>query len=78
MIRAQQEVAQFVNERSIIGMEDRKVIIYSGTNCSHCEAAKQYFYDNAIEYEEHNINEDKKAKNLFTPKRCYVSSIYHN
>ncbi len=43
-------------------MEDKKVIIYSGTNCSHCEAAKQYFYDNAIEYEEHNINEDKKAK----------------
>lgn len=49
-------------------MEDKKVIIYSGVNCSHCEAAKQYFYDNDIQYEEHNIGSDKKAKMFLLQK----------
>ena len=39
-----------------------KVIIYTASGCSHCHDAKEFFNENGIEFEEHNISEDKDAK----------------
>lgn len=40
----------------------KKVIIYSSNTCSHCTAAKEYFKEKGLEYEERNISTDPQAK----------------
>lgn len=37
----------------------KNVVIYSLTACSVCKAAKNYFKENNIKFEERNINKDK-------------------
>lgn len=39
-------------------MEDKKVTIYSTPTCHYCQAAKEFFKDNNIEYTEHDVAAD--------------------
>ena len=50
-------------------MENKQVIIYSGSGCSACAAAKDYFKKNGIEYIEFNVNEDSAAMTFLRQRR---------
>jgi glutaredoxin-like YruB-family protein len=39
-----------------------KVKIYTTPSCPYCEMAKDYFQENNVDYEEHNVAEDDKAR----------------
>jgi len=39
-----------------------KVTIYSTPTCVYCKMAKEFFRTNNIQYEEHNVAEDDKAR----------------
>ncbi len=38
-----------------------KVLIYTTPTCAYCKAAKEFFKENNIKYEEINVAEDKNA-----------------
>ena len=38
------------------------VIIYSTPTCVYCKMAKEFFKKNNIQYAEHNVAEDEKAR----------------
>lgn len=38
------------------------VIIYTTPTCAYCKMAKQFFLANKIQYQEHNVVEDEKAR----------------
>lgn len=40
----------------------KKVVIYSTPTCAYCMMAKEFFKKNNIEYTEHNVAEDDKAR----------------
>ncbi len=40
----------------------KKVTIYSTPTCFYCHAAKDFFAENNIAYEEHNVAADTKAR----------------
>jgi glutaredoxin-like YruB-family protein len=39
-----------------------KVIIYSTPSCVYCKKAKEYFAQNSVAYEEHDVASDTKAR----------------
>ena len=39
-----------------------QVIIYSTPTCVYCKMAKEFFKKNNIEYREHNVAEDERAR----------------
>jgi len=40
----------------------KKVIIYSTPSCQYCRMAKEFFVKNGVQYEEHNVASDEKAR----------------
>lgn len=38
------------------------VIIYSTPTCVYCKMAKEFFKKNSVQYTEHNVAEDEKAR----------------
>ncbi|OGF62807.1 NrdH-redoxin [Candidatus Giovannonibacteria bacterium RIFCSPHIGHO2_01_FULL_45_33] len=46
----------------------KKVAIYSTPWCVYCKMAKKYFADNKIEYTEHDVAEDIKARDEMVKK----------
>ncbi len=38
------------------------VTIYSTPTCVYCKMAKEFFKKNNVEYQEHNVAEDQKAR----------------
>ena len=40
----------------------KNVIIYSTPTCVYCRMAKEFFKKNNIQYQEHNVAEDEKAR----------------
>ncbi len=42
----------------------KNVTIYTSSTCSYCHAAKDYFKENNIPYEEKNISEDPEARKV--------------
>lgn len=38
------------------------VIIYSTPTCVYCKMAKEFFKKNNVQYQEHNVAEDEKAR----------------
>jgi len=40
----------------------KKVVIYSTPTCAYCAMAKEFFKKNNVEYTEHNVAEDDKAR----------------
>ena len=41
---------------------DNKVIIYSTPTCVYCRMAKDFFKKNNVEYVEHDVAQDEKAR----------------
>ena len=39
-----------------------KVTIYSTPTCVYCKMAKEFFRNNNVQYEEHNVAEDDRAR----------------
>jgi glutaredoxin 3 len=37
---------------------DKHVVIYSTPTCTYCNAAKQFFNEHSVAFEEHNVAED--------------------
>lgn len=50
-----------------------KVKIYSTPMCPFCKAAKQFFRDNNVEYEEINVAESDEARNEMIKKSDQMS-----
>lgn len=46
----------------------KKVTIYSTPWCVYCKMAKKYFTENKIEYTEHDVAEDEKARDEMVHK----------
>ncbi|OHA88442.1 MAG: NrdH-redoxin [Candidatus Zambryskibacteria bacterium RIFCSPHIGHO2_01_FULL_43_27] len=40
----------------------KKVVIYSTPSCVYCNAAKQFFAQNAIQFENYNVAEDLEKR----------------
>lgn len=40
----------------------KKIDIYTSESCSYCYAAKEYFKQKNISYEEHNITKDSESR----------------
>ncbi len=40
----------------------KQVIIYSTPSCVYCRMAKEFFKKNNIQYTEHNVAEDERAR----------------
>jgi glutaredoxin-like YruB-family protein len=39
-------------------MDQKHVVIYSTPTCTYCRAAKDFFQQHGIQYEEHNVAQD--------------------
>lgn len=37
---------------------DKKVVIYTTPTCQYCQAAKEFFKENNVAYEEYNVQSD--------------------
>lgn len=48
--------------------QDKKVIIYSTPVCPYCEAIKDYFNENDIEFEEKDVSSNKEAREEMVEK----------
>lgn len=46
----------------------KKVIIYSTPWCVYCKMTKQFFNDNKISYEEHDVANDAKSRDEMIQK----------
>lgn len=44
------------------------VTIYTTPTCVYCQAAKEYFQENSIEYTEKNVVEDEEARSAMMEK----------
>ena len=44
------------------------VIIYSTPTCVYCKMAKEYFQKNSVQYTEHNVASDEKARDEMVKK----------
>lgn len=40
----------------------KKIKIYTSNTCSHCTAAKEYFKEKGLSYEEKNVSTDTQSK----------------
>lgn len=47
---------------------DKNVVIYSTPTCHFCQASKEFFKENDIEYTEHNVAEDAEKRNEMIEK----------
>ena len=45
-----------------------KVIIYSTPYCVYCKAAKEFFQEHGVEYEEKNVAQDEEARERMIQK----------
>ena len=45
-----------------------KIEIYSSNTCTYCQAAKEFFKEQGLEYIEYNISEDIAAKKTLMKK----------
>lgn len=45
-----------------------KVIIYSTPSCVYCKMAKEFFKKNNVEYTEHNVAQDDRAREEMVKK----------
>ena len=45
-----------------------KIEIYSSNTCNYCQAAKEFFKEQGLEYIEYNISEDIAAKKTLMKK----------
>jgi len=43
--------------------DSKKVVIYTTPTCGYCKMAKEFFTENNISYEEHDVVADEKARN---------------
>ncbi len=48
--------------------------IYTTPSCSSCRAAKRYFQDNNIEYEEINVSQNEESMKKILDQGGYVGS----
>jgi glutaredoxin-like YruB-family protein len=46
----------------------KKVTIYSTPTCVYCKMAKEFFRNNNVAYEEHNVADDVKARQKMVDK----------
>jgi len=46
----------------------KKVVIYTTPTCVYCKMTKDYFDKNGVTYEEHNVQEDLKARQEMVDK----------
>jgi len=46
----------------------KKVVIYSTPTCTYCQAAKEYFTQNGIEYVEHDVAADEAERTAMVEK----------
>ena len=46
----------------------KKVSIYTTPSCAYCKMAKEFFKENDIEYSEHDVTEDDKAREEMVQK----------
>ena len=49
-------------------MEEKNVTIYTTPTCVYCKAAKEFFQENDIKYEEKNVAEDEQARDAMVEK----------
>lgn len=49
-------------------MADNKVIIYTTPTCVYCKAAKEFFTENNVEYEEKDVAVDMEAQQAMVKK----------
>ena len=49
-------------------MADNKVIIYTTPTCVYCKAAKEFFQENNVEYEEKDVAVDMEAQQTMVKK----------
>ncbi len=50
----------------------KKVTIYSTPWCVYCKMAKKYFADNKIEFTDHDVAEDEKARDEMVKKTAQM------
>lgn len=46
----------------------KKVIIYSTPTCTYCKMAKEYFKENGVAYEEHDVAADQERRKEMVDK----------
>lgn len=46
----------------------KKVIIYSTPTCTYCKMAKEYFTENNVAYEEHDVAADQERRKEMVDK----------
>lgn len=46
----------------------KKVTVYTSNTCPHCKAAKNYLKENNIDFEEKNVDEDRRAIDYLVEK----------
>lgn len=46
----------------------KKVVVYSTPTCPHCKAVKQYLTEKGIAFTDHNVAEDKTAREEMVAK----------
>jgi glutaredoxin 3 len=46
----------------------KKVEIYTSPTCGYCHEAMEFFVENKVEFEEHDISKDKEAKKTLMRK----------
>lgn len=46
----------------------KKVLIYTTPTCVYCKMTKDYFDKNGVQYEEHNVADDLKARQEMVEK----------
>lgn len=51
--------------QSSFASDEREVVMFSIDFCPSCEAAKQYFAENDIAYNEFNMDESQRARDAF-------------
>ena len=49
-------------------MADKKVTIYTTPTCVYCKAAKEFFQENSITYEEKDVAQDAEARDYMVQK----------
>ena len=49
-------------------MGEKEVVIYSTPTCHFCQAAKEFFKENNVDYTEHNVAEDADKRNEMVEK----------
>jgi len=49
-------------------MEEKNVVIYTTPTCVYCKAAKEFFQENDIKYEEKNVATDQEAQQAMVQK----------